>query len=242
MNWATKDTAALFPVGGPDLETSVRQPTFHFRAGGSLKARLRGFTLVELLVGLAITAVTAAVLAILINATAMGTNSTADGRRNLVRLQMIKAQLQDEFVNTRAILATGSNYIVYWIGDQPGAVTPANGAVNFSELRLLQIDASGNLNVYCCKWPNGFSNSNIIANDPVYAASSNWLSLAQSLIGTTYYGTNTLASGATALTTSLDSASPTAAKYVHLTVTLNDGTVSRQLVLGVALANQAAPW
>ena len=120
--------------------------------------------------------------------------------------------------------------------------SPTNGAVNFSELRLLQIDNSGNLNVYACKWPNGFSNANILSNDTEYVSSSNWLSLAQSLIGTTYYATNTLATGATSFTTSLDSASPTAAKYIHLTVTLNDGTVTRQLVLGVALANQAAPW
>lgn len=214
----------------------------HPRQGRARQAPHRAFTLVELVIGLAISAIVAAVLAVLIHATAIGTNSTADGRRNLVRLQMVKAQLQDEFVNTRSILAAGSNYVVYWIGDQPGAVTPLNGAVNFSELRLLQMDGSGNLNVYCCKWPSGTTNATILANDTEYAASTNWLSTAQSLIGTTYYATNTIATGATSLTTSLDSASPTAAKYVHITVTLNDGTVTRSIVLGVALANPAAPW
>ncbi len=232
----------LYFAERPARTFRVRTARFQYPARRARPVCVRGFTLVELLIGLAITAVTAAVLAILINATAMGTNSTADGRRSLVRMQMIKSTLQDEFINTRAILATGTNYVVYWIGDQPGAVTPANGAVNLSELRMLTIDASGNLNVYCCKWPVGTSNSTILTNDTEYAASTNWYSTAASLIGTTYYATDTVATGVTSLVASLDSASPTSAKYVHLTIATNDGTVARQLVLGVALANPAAPW
>lgn len=202
----------------------------------------RGLTFVELLIGLSITAVTCGILAVLIAATATGTNSTNDGRRSLVRLQTLKAALEDEFVNTRAILAVGTNYVVYWIGDQPGAVTPANNAVNFSELRLLKIDSSGNLNVYCCKWPGTFANSDILNNDTLYAASTDFYSIASGLIGTSYYATNTLIDGATAMKVSLDSPTPTAARFIHLRVDTYDGAVSKELVLGVHLANPGAPW
>ncbi len=206
------------------------------------KAARRGVTLVELLIGLSITAVTCGILAVLINATAMGTSTQNDGRRSLVRLQSMKAVLEDEFVNARAILATGSNYVVYWTGDGTTGPTPVNGAVNFAELRMLDIDASGNLNVYCCKWPSGMNSTAILANDTEYAAGTDWRATAVALKGTTYYSTNTIAQNATSLTCSLDSASPTSAKMINLQVVINDGVVARQLALTVTLANPGTPW
>jgi len=204
-------------------------------------ARTLGLTLIELLIGLSITATTCAIMAALINATALGTSTQNDGRRALVRLQSLKATLEDEFVNTRCILATGTNYVVYWTGDQPGSVTPTNGAVNFSELRLLEIDPSGNLNIYCA-WPAGTSDATKAANDPAYSAASNWYATAAALKGTTYYNTNKLAAGATTLSVSLDSAAPTAARFIHLRIDFNDGIVTRQLALGVTLSTPMTPW
>ena len=207
----------------------------------------RGLTLIELLIGLSITAFTCGILAMLINATAMGTNSQNDGRRALVRLQAVKATLEDEFTNTRAILVTGNStantqYVVYWTGDTVGAATPVNGAVNFSELRMLEVDSSGNLNVYCCKWPAGTTNATILANDTTYASSTTWYATVTALKGTTYYSTNTIATGCTALTVALDSASPTSARYITLNITFNDGIVDRQLILGTDLLSPMAPW
>ncbi len=202
----------------------------------------RGLTFIELLIGLAITAFTCAILAALINATALGTSTQNDGRRALVRLQTLKSVLADEFVNARCVLATGNNYVVYWTGDQPGSVTPANGAVNFSELRLLEIDAAGNLNIYCTQWPAGMTDAAKQAADTTYAANSNWYAAVSALKGTSYYGICPLATGATALSASLDSASPKAAHYIHVRIDLNDGGVRRQFAIGVTLANPAVPW
>jgi hypothetical protein len=109
-------------------------------------------------------------------------------------------------------------------------------------MRLLENDNSGNLNIYCCKWPAGTSAATIQANDSTYAASTDFYATAESLKGSTYYSANTIATGATAMTVSLDNASPTAAKYVHVDISLNDGQVSRELILGVALLNPTAPW
>jgi len=203
--------------------------------------RSRALTFMELLIALSITAVVCGILAVLINATAVGTSNQNDGRRSLVRLQSVKSVLEDEFVNARAILAIGTNYVVYWTGDQPGAVTPANGAVNLSELRLLEVDTATNtLKLYSTTWPAGFSNSNIISNDTSYAAGTSWYSAAVSAKGS-YFAPVTLGS-ATSLTASLDNATPTLARLVHVTIILNDGSVTRRVVLATALASPGAPW
>jgi hypothetical protein len=223
----------------------VIQDRPHVRRPGGRRGQTvprRGLTLIELLIGLSITAFTCAILAALIHATALGTSTQNDGRRALVRLQTLKSVLADEFVNARCILATGNNYVVYWIGDQPGSVTPANGAVNFSELRLLEIDPAGNLNIYCTQWPAGMADAAKLAADTTYAANSNWYAAVAALKGTSYYRTNTLAAGAATLSASLDNASPTAAHYIHLRTDLNDGVVRRQFALGVTLTNPAVPW
>jgi hypothetical protein len=195
-----------------------------------------------LLIGLSITAFTCAILAALIHATALGTSTQNDGRRALVRLQTLKSVLQDEFVNARCILATGNNYVVYWTGDQSGAITPVNDAVNFSELRLLEIDPAGNLNIYCTKWPAGTTDAAKLAADGTYAANSNWYAAAAALKGTSNFGTNALAAGATTLSVSLDKAAPTDAHHIHFRIDLNDGVVTRRFALGVTLANPAVPW
>ena len=123
-----------------------RQPRQRKNARGK-----RALTLVELLTALSITAFIGAVLATLINATALGTNSQNDGRRSLVKMQAIKAQVEDLVMNSTCVLATGANYIVLWTGDVSGAATPANGAVNLSELQLLQtIDWAARY--YCADW------------------------------------------------------------------------------------------
>jgi hypothetical protein len=202
----------------------------------------RGLTLMELLIGLSITAFTCAILATLIDATAMGTASQNDGRRALVRLQAIKAELADELGNARCVLAAGNNYLVYWTGDAAGSPTPTNMAVNFSELRMLEVDAGGNLNVYCCRWPAEMTDSAKVTADTEYAAGTSWYATVTALKGTSYYSTNTLASGAANLRVTLDNALPTAARYIHVQVDINDGAVSRQMVAGTALTNPMAPW
>jgi hypothetical protein len=204
----------------------------------------RALTFIELLIALAITTVTCGILAVLISATAIGTNSQNDGRRALVRMQALKSALEDEFINCRAILDSGPNYVVYWIGDQPGSPVTVNNAVNYSELRLLQLDPNtGILSLYAVKWPAGYNNSAIVSADMTSAANTNWLSLCTTLAATTnFYPATTLAIGVTGLTSSLDSATASSARYINLRIDTNDGVVSRQLIMGFALANPQAPY
>jgi len=206
--------------------------------------RRRGLTLIELVIGLAITAAVSAVLAILINATAVGTNTSQDGRRSLVKMQGIKAQIEDTILNSRCVLATGANYIVLWTGDQNGAPTPANGAVNLSELRLLEVDTTTNkLNLYSVSWPAGFSSSSIVNADTVYSASSSWYAACTAAKAGGYFVASTVANNATAMTASLDSSTVTSGKLVSLVITFSDaGSTSRQVVVGAGIQNPAVPW
>ncbi len=202
----------------------------------------RAMTLVELVIALAITAIVAAVLAILIDATAVGTSSNNDGRRGLTRMQAMKAQLGDAFANARCILAVDATHVVYWVGDVAGAPTPANGAVNFSELRMLELDTTtGSLNLYTCQWPSGYSTASIIAADQTYAAGSDWLSAAQAAKGTGNYPATLVAGNVTGITACLDSASPTQAHLIQLRVDIDDGSTPRSVIIGAALQSQAAP-
>jgi hypothetical protein len=197
-----------------------------------------------LLIALAITSVTCGILAVLINATATGTSAENDGRSGLTRMQGLKSGLQDEFTNARAILATGPNYVVYWIGDQLGAPTPVNQAVNFSELRMLCVDtATGNLKVWSARFPDAWSDAMIASTDYVLAANTSWYATCTTLSSSSPYAVGTtIATGVTAMTISLDAAAPTAAKLIHFRIDLSESGVSRTLVLDTALANALAPY
>jgi hypothetical protein len=197
----------------------------------------------ELIIALGVTSVTCSILAVLINSTATGTNAQNDGRRGLVRMQAVKAGLQDEFTNARAILAAGTNYVVYWIGDQPGVYTPVNCAVNLSELRMLELDtATGNLNVWYATFPSGWSASNVVSADALFAATTSWYSTFQTLKTNSPYVTSTkVATGVTAMSVSLDSAVPTSAKMIHFQVDMSENGVSRSLTLDTDLVYVSAP-
>jgi hypothetical protein len=202
----------------------------------------RGLTFVELVIALAITAFVASILAVLINATAVGTNASQDGRRGLVRTQAIKAQVGDALANARCILGVSATAIVYWTGDIPNAATPANGAVNLSEMRLLEFDsATGRLNLYVCQWPAGFSSPSIVGADQTYASSSNWITAAQTAKGSGYFVANLLASNVSGFTASLDAATPMQARMAHVRIDIADGVSSRSVIVAASLQTPATP-
>ncbi len=197
--------------------------------------------MIELIIGLSITAITAAIIAVLINATAAGTNTQQDGRRLLVRFQSIRAAVADDLANARCVLDVGTNYVVYWTGDVSNPLLTANGAVNVSELRMLEVDSSGNLNLYKIQWPSNFANSDIISANQTYAVNTNWRTAATTAATNGYLVATRLASNAVSLTATLDSASATTAKLVTITIQLNDGVATRTILISTAIRYQGAP-
>ncbi len=232
-------------------------PTFFAPPTGSKGAvARRGMTLMELLIGLAITAIVAGVLAVLMNSTAVGTNSQQDGRRSLVKFQQLKALIGDKLANARCILdasvtgstpAAGPFYIVYWTGDpaptlpsagqtaadvqQPNAL---NGSVDLSELCMLEVDTTtGNLNLW--------STSSGCVNDQTYSASSSWRAAAVAAKSNSSFIPTLLATGVTSMVSSLDSGTMTQAKMIHTTITFTDVAGTKQVVSSAELQNQKVP-
>jgi hypothetical protein len=206
-------------------------------------------TLMELLIGLAITAVVAAVIAILMNSTAVGTNSQQDGRRSLVKFQQIKAEVGDKLANARCILdasltgSTGPYYIVYWIGD-PTPASPVqaevNGAVDLTEMQMLEVDpTTGNLNLWST--PPLPAPPATITYDQTYSASTTWRAAAVAAKSNPNFTATTIATGVTSMICSLDSGTMTQSKMIHVTITFTDSAGTKQVVASAELANQTAP-
>ena len=76
-------------------------------------------------------------LAELISAWGYRTDTAQDGRRSQVKMQAMKAKIEDTILNSRCVLAAGNNFLVLWAGDQSGAATPVNASVNLSELEQI---------------------------------------------------------------------------------------------------------
>jgi hypothetical protein len=198
----------------------------------------------ELVIAMGITAVVSAVLAVLINATAVGTNSNQDGRRSLVKMQGMKARLEDTITNSRCVLEVGTNYIVFWAGDISGAPADANSAVNLSELRLLEVNTTtGTLCLYSVSWPAAFTTASIKSADTTYAANTTWYSACTTAKAGGYFVPTLIANSATGLTASLDSATVTSGRLVSLVISFSDASnTPREVVIGAAIQNPATPW
>lgn|GEM_PF-4482420 len=201
----------------------------------------RGITLIEMLIAVSITAAAAGVVATLVSSTSTATSAQADGRRNLARIQAAKAIIGDELHNARAILASGSNYLIWWSGDNPvSAVTP-NRAVNLSELRLLEVDTTTNeLKVWAITWPDNYSASNIIAADTAYAANSNWYNVCQAAKNNANFTSAMIISNCTGMTVTLDASSFAASRMASCTLTITDQNITRRVLVSGSI--RTAQW
>lgn len=201
----------------------------------------RGVTLVELMLALSVLSLVGICIAMMIKGTADGTAGATDGRRHLVRMQSLEAQIAQTVRPCQCILAAGNGYLVLWLGDGQDANIATNQAVNLSELLLIEHDsANKKLKVYRTTWPAGTSVATMIANDTTYAGNSNWYSAATAAKGNYFTGT-TIANNVTSCNVTLDSANATSAMMATLWITLDDGVVSRTVVIPASLRQRLVP-
>lgn len=99
----------------------------------------RGLTLVELLLGIMITAMIATGVAVVLQAASYGTSSKREVRRLAVRTQQLRHRLDESARAARAVLAfgesEGAKYIVFWKGDTFGN---DEDQVNLGELQMVE--------------------------------------------------------------------------------------------------------
>jgi prepilin-type N-terminal cleavage/methylation domain-containing protein len=222
------------------IETRDIPATAH-RERRPLAARA-GVTLIELMLALSLLSLVGICIVMMVKATADGTAGQTDGRRHLVRMQSLEAQVASVVRPCSCILAAGTNYLVVWTGDGPDINLATNQTVNLSELAMFELDTNTQqLRLYRTTWPAGTTVAAMIAADATYAASSNWYNAAQAAKSTGYFNGTLLANKVTSFNVTLDSGTPTAAMMATLWITLNDGVVTQTMVIPAALRWQMAP-
>ncbi|MHC4093023.1 MAG: prepilin-type N-terminal cleavage/methylation domain-containing protein [Planctomycetota bacterium] len=110
----------------------------------TFRCRASSFTLVELLLALAISALVTASVAAMMVAVSYGTSSSRDLRSLLVKSSTIDARLSAAVRGSRSILASGSDFLILWTADADDDDTTDN-----AEVRLIERDpTTDELNTY----------------------------------------------------------------------------------------------
>jgi type II secretory pathway pseudopilin PulG len=189
---------------------------------------MRAYTLVETLVALVVLALVGLGMAAILQTAAYGTSSQRELRRVAVRGEMVHARTDSAIRNARAVLASGSGYIVLWTGDTNG-----DSHVNLSELELIELPAgSTNLTARLGHSADG---------DPVYAADSNFYAVAQSAKSGANFPATIWATNVSGLTFALDKDTPILARLVTWSLTLNDQQLQRTVAGSAWLGGWGQP-
>lgn len=187
----------------------------------------RGFTLPELLISLTITLLMSVCIAAMVRSVSAGTTGQQDGRRHLARTQSLQTVLTSQVHGCVNFLAVGSNYLVYWIGDANN-----NLAVDSNELGMIEYQSSSN-QLYLWTPAAG-------ASSTTYAANSNWYSICTAAKNGALSG-KPIAGNVTAFSVTLSHATPGLARMASFTITLDDGVVSRTVVIAGSMRTYLAP-
>lgn len=196
----------------------------------------RAFTMVELLLALAITGLVSASVAAMLMAVSYGTSSDRDLRTVVVNTKVIDARISSAIRSSRAILETGTDYLVLWSDD-----TNPNGtadAPDLSEIRLIERDSgSDELNSY--KFPDSWTQAQIDAANESYQLSGNpagfFLTETTQAKTAGYFQPTLWGSGITAIQFQLDDTDPATTSMASYRLTLSAGDLT-DTVVGAASA------
>lgn len=188
----------------------------------------RAYTLMETLLALVVVAFIGVGAAAVLQTAAYGTSARREARRVAVRGEVVRARIDAAIRGARAVLASGSGYIVLWTCD-----TNPDGHVNLSELELIEV-ASGSTTLTAYVGESA-------AGDPVYPTSSNFYAVAQAAKSSGHFPATTWATNISNLTFTPDNPSPILAKFVTWSLTLTDQQLRVPVVSGVTLAVWSQP-
>jgi type II secretory pathway pseudopilin PulG len=190
-------------------------------------ARTRGLTLVELLIGLAITGLIGAAIASMLAGAAHGTSEGNDLRESLVRQRTATARLTAAIRGSGRILAHEPGVLVLWIDDFDG-----DGQVGVGELQRIERDpVTRMLRSY---------RATEAAPAQAWPVSANFAAITAGLRDQGYFPAETWATGATGWAVTLDSASLAEASLVSYRLTLQPGgpATADEVIATAALRNE----
>lgn len=204
---------------------------------GDCRARRRAFTLVELLIALAITSVIGAATVSMLFATTRATEVQRDVRGSIIRQQSVYARLKDRVNTALAFLGADDDQVVLWLADDN-----EDGFVNLGELGLLEYDAANDqLLSYSIEWPGGWSQSQIDGANTQYSNSDNFITRAENAKATGYFPSSVWASDVTAMTFTLDPGAPLTARVLTVRTTFSTGLLEQEFVSVCGLRTHVTP-
>ncbi len=204
------------------------------RSRFSASQHRRGMTLVELLLSLAVTGVIGATVATLLFAVSRGTSSSNDLRESLVRQQILDHRLNAALGASRAVLATGADYLVLWHAD-----ARTDGKPNISELRRIERDATGRIVVYRGTLPSDWTPEQQSTADTAYELDANFAAVTASLKGNALFPSEIWATGVSAMSVTLDDDSMDEVALLSYRMTLDSAAGSQVFIGAAALHNNA---
>ena len=111
-------------------------------AAALVRRRRRAFTIVEVLLALAITGLVSAAVAAMLVATSYGTSSEHDLHGVVVKSEVVGARLGAAIRSSREVHESGTGYVLLWTTD-----ANTNGTADRAEIRLIDFDSgNGRLN------------------------------------------------------------------------------------------------
>ncbi len=178
---------------------------------------------------LAICGLVGAAVAAMLSAVAYGTSSRRELRGAVVRYRNVEERVSASVRSARAVLETGTDYVVLWMHD-----TRVNQTPDLSEIRMIERDtAAGNV-LRAFQFPSNWTQAQIDAAEQYYTLSGNpagyfrtqttTAKTAGSFVPTLW------ASNVTALTVQANTSDPATTSLVSFRIDLKNGDLTHTLI------------
>lgn len=222
----TPKTVATFIESEPPRVAAFRCGAYH--AARARTHRAAGLSLAELILALAGMALVGAAVAVMINATAYGTDSRRDMRGVVVREKTMTSRVNAAIRSSKMVLAQGTDYVVLWMFDTTGDELP-----NLSEIRMIE-RKSVTSELYSYKAPANLAP----AADTSYELTINFKTTLDAIKGGSTFPGERWGSNVSTWGITLNNATAQSATLVSYRLTITASTISDTAIGASALRNE----
>lgn len=191
----------------------------------SARRQRHGFTLLEILLAVSLTAVIGLSVAIMLGAMNSATQVEGDARRGTIRRQVASARLGNTIRSAVMVLAAGDDHLVLWHTDANQNTSP-----DLSELVRVEFDSdAGELQSYAA--PDDLDPMSDIS----YDLTDDFGAITAGLAGSAALPRTRLVSDVTACDIELDQADPQEARLIRVQMTIDQpsGPVTVTIAVGL---------
>lgn len=192
---------------------------------GGVRGLARGMTLVELMLGLAITTVIGGAIVAMLFAVSRGADEDTDLRSLVARGKRVHAASTAALRGSRELLDIDSQRLVLWYRDADD-----DGRIDADELRAIDYAADASE----LRW---YEPTDTVP-DAEHEASADFLAVVDGLIESGGLAPRTWAGGVAGFSLALDEDEPAAAKLASYRLILREGRLEHEAVAAVAMRNR----